>query len=67
MSIRVLLDGEFPAGFKRLQSSVLDILNKIRDINPNIVFEFEDPTVGSVKELEQKKNFFRKIISFPFL
>ncbi|MBP6236082.1 MAG: gliding motility-associated ABC transporter substrate-binding protein GldG [Saprospiraceae bacterium] len=55
MSIRVLLDGEFPAGFKRLQSSVLDILNKIRDINPNIVFEFEDPTVGSVKELEQKK------------
>jgi len=55
MSIRVLLDGEFPAGFKRLQSSVLDILNKFRDINPNIVFEFEDPTVGSVKELEQKK------------
>jgi len=55
MSIRVLLDGEFPAGFKRLHSSVLDILNKFRDINPNIVFEFEDPTVGSVKELEQKK------------
>lgn len=55
MSIRVLLDGEFPAGFKRLQFSVLDILNKFRDINPNIVFEFEDPTVGSVKELEQKK------------
>lgn len=55
MSIRVLLDGEFPAGFKRLQSSVLDILNKFRDINSNIVFEFEDPTVGSVKELEQRK------------
>jgi ABC-2 type transport system permease protein len=55
MSIRVLLDGEFPAGFKRLQSSVLDILTEFRDINSNIVFEFEDPTVGSVKELEQRK------------
>lgn len=55
VSIRVLLDGEFPAGFIRLQTSVRDLLNKFRDINPNIVFEFEDPSSGSFSEIEQKR------------
>jgi gliding-associated putative ABC transporter substrate-binding component GldG len=55
ITIKVLLDGEFPAGFKRLQSSTRDILDKMRDINPNIVFEFEDPTEGSNLEIERKR------------
>ena len=55
LSIRVLLDGEFPAGFKRLQTSVKDILDKFRDINSNIVFEFEDPSEGSLKEIELRR------------
>ena len=55
VTIRVLLDGEFPAGFKRLQSSVADILIKFRNINHNIVFEFEDPSDGTLQEKEQKR------------
>ena len=55
VTVKVLLDGEFPAGFKRLQSSVRDILSKLRDVNPNIVYEFEDPSEGSTSEMEQKR------------
>ncbi|MBK8626564.1 MAG: gliding motility-associated ABC transporter substrate-binding protein GldG [Saprospiraceae bacterium] len=55
ITIRVLLDGEFPAGFKRLQSSTRDILAKLRDINPKIVYEFDDPTAGSALEIDRKR------------
>lgn len=55
ITIRVLLDGEFPAGFKRLQSSTRDLLGKLRDINPKIVYEFEDPTSGSTIEIDRKR------------
>ena len=54
VTVRVLLDGEFPAGFVRLQSAVRDMLGKIRDINPNVSFEFEDPASGTVREREQR-------------
>ncbi|MFZ1748791.1 MAG: Gldg family protein, partial [Saprospiraceae bacterium] len=55
VTVRVLLEGKFPAGFKRLQSSVRDMLDKLRDVNPNIVYQFEDPTSGTQSEIEQKR------------
>lgn len=55
ITIKVLLDGEFPAGFKRLQSSVKDILDNLRDVNPKIVYEFEDPNEGSSQVVERKR------------
>lgn len=55
ITIKVLLDGEFPSGFKRLQSSVKDLMDKLRDINPNIVYEFEDPSEGSPRVVEQRQ------------
>jgi len=55
ITVRILLEGEFPAGFKRLQSSVRDLMDKLRDINPKIVFEFEDPTEGSTSVVERKR------------
>jgi len=55
ITIRVLLDGEFPAGFKRLQASTKDLLDKFRDINPRIVYEFEDPTEGPARMMEQRR------------
>lgn len=55
ITIKILLDGEFPAGFKRLQSSVKDLMDKLRDINPNIIYEFEDPTEGSPRVVEQRQ------------
>jgi ABC-2 type transport system permease protein len=53
--VRVLLDGEFPAGFKRLQKSTKDLLRNFHELNPNIDFEFSDPNVGSVEEINNKR------------
>lgn len=50
---KVYLDGEFPAGFKRLQNETREMLNQFRAYSDNIQFEFIDPTTGkSKKELE---------------
>ena len=42
--IRILLDGEFPAGFKRLRQSTKDILDQYRSIAPKIIYEFQNPS-----------------------
>lgn len=55
ITVTVLLEGKFPAGFRRLRSSVQDMLIKLREANSNITFEFEDPTSGSPKEQEQRR------------
>lgn len=49
--IKVLLDGDFPAGFKRLQSSTKEILDQLKSINPKIQFEFENPVDGTNDEI----------------
>jgi gliding-associated putative ABC transporter substrate-binding component GldG len=53
--IRVLLDGDLPAGFKRLQASTEDLLAELREINPNLVFEFEDPADGTAEEVKKRQ------------
>ncbi len=53
--VRVLLDGEFPAGFKRLQNSTREMLAKFRSENRNIEFEFEDPSKGSVEAVNNRR------------
>lgn len=55
VTIRVLLDGKFPSGFKRLQTSTNDILSKFRSINGKIVYEFEDPNEGPASVVERKR------------
>lgn len=41
--VRVLLEGEFPAGFKRLQKATRDMLDDFRNISGFIEYEFENP------------------------
>ncbi len=41
--IEVYLAGEFPAGFKRLQSAIEETLDEFRIYNDNIQYEFIDP------------------------
>lgn len=53
--VKVMLGDELPAGFKRLKRSVFDILNQFKSINSNIKFIFQDPTVGTVKEVNKTK------------
>lgn len=53
--IRVLLDGDFPAGFKRLQQATEELLEDLNDINPNIQYIFEDPSEGTVDDIKSRR------------
>ncbi len=46
---KVYLEGEFPAGFKRLRNETREMLNQFRAYSKNIEFEFIDPTSGKDK------------------
>lgn len=50
---RVFLDGEFPAGFKRLRRETKELLNEFRAYNKNIEYEFINP---SASENMQERN-----------
>lgn len=54
--VRVLLEGKFPASFKRLQTATKEMLDDFHNINPYIEYKFEDPSVGGTPE-ERKKRF----------
>ncbi len=53
--IRVLLEGEFPAGFKRLQAATRDVLDDFRSASGYIEYEFEDPNTGTKEEINQRR------------
>jgi ABC-2 type transport system permease protein len=55
MYVKVLLEGEFPAGFKRLQSNVKKTLDDLRAQNGNIEYSFEDPNQGTVEEINKRR------------
>lgn len=56
MYVNVLLDGEFPSGFKRLQQATRDLLEDLSDINNNIQYSFEDPSDGTVDEIKKRRD-----------
>ena len=79
--VRVLLEGEFPAGFKRLQRSTREMLDDFRgEAKPRrdstegalkylartfssesfIQYEFSDPNEGTIEEINQRREEFRK-------
>ena len=43
---RVFLDGEFPAGFKRLKKETKELLDEFRAYNKNIEYEFINPSIS---------------------
>ncbi len=53
--IRVLLEGEFPAGFRRLQSATRDVLDDFRSVSGYIEYEFDDPGAGTTEEVNQRR------------
>ncbi len=50
---RVYLEGEFPAGFKRLRNATKEMLDEFRAYNKNIQYEFVNP---SESENEKERN-----------
>ena len=53
--IEVLLEGEFPAGFKRLQRSVKEMLDDFRSESGYIEYTFTDPNRGTVKDINLRR------------
>lgn len=53
--IQVLLEGEFPAGFKRLQTATREMLDDFRAESGYIDYQFDDPGQGSVEELNERR------------
>jgi ABC-2 type transport system permease protein len=55
--VNVLLEGEFPAGFKRLRNATEDLLKELKSLNSNIEYNFEDPSLGPIETInERRKN-----------
>ena len=55
VDVRVLLEGDFPSGFKRLQSAVRDMLDDFRSQSKYIEYTFEDPSIGDTEEVNERR------------
>jgi len=58
---KVYLDGEFPAGFKRLQQETKEMLNQFRAYSNNIEYEFINPMATS--DNKQKRAIYNQLIN----
>lgn len=53
--IKVLLDGRFPAGFKRLQESTEDMLHRFAQVSDQIEYNFENPNEGTIEQVNERR------------
>ena len=53
--VEVLLDGEFPAGFKRLQTATREMLEDMRSQNGLVEYNFDDPLRGSREDVQGRQ------------
>lgn len=59
--VKVYLEGEFPAGFKRLRNGAKEMLDEFRNIaGDNIQYEFIDP--NAIEDKEQKNDLFKQLV-----
>ncbi|MEK7253346.1 MAG: gliding motility-associated ABC transporter substrate-binding protein GldG [Bacteroidota bacterium] len=53
--IEVMLEGEFPAGFKRLQRSVKELLDEFRSLSGYVEYDFRDPNEGTAEQVAARR------------
>jgi len=58
--VKIYLQGDLPAEFKRLQSETRDLLEEFKAYNTNIVFEFVDPLENEEESMDNIKNLYLK-------
>ncbi len=51
----IFLEGEFPAGFTRLQNSTIDLLERYQSYAPQIIYEFVNPSEGSLEDINARR------------
>lgn len=57
---KVYLDGDFPAGFKRLRNETKEMLNEFRAYSPYIEFEFVNPSESS--DEKERNNVYQLLV-----
>ena len=60
LSIKVYMQGDLPAEFKRLQQETRQLLEEFQGYNKNIVFEFVDPLENKDESMDFTKELYRK-------
>lgn len=60
LSIKIYMQGDLPAEFKRLQQETKQILEEFQAYNSNIVFEFVDPMENQEESMDLIKDLYRK-------
>ena len=58
---KVYLEGDFPAGFKRLRNETREMLNEFRAYSDNIQYEFIDPSGNPDKR--ERNNLYQQLIT----
>ena len=53
--VQVLLEGQFPAGFKRLRTATREMLDDFRSVSPYIDYQFENPIEGNTEEIKARQ------------
>ena len=60
LSVKVYMQGDLPAEFKRLQQETKQLLEEFQTYNTNIVFEFVDPLENEDASMDNIKDLYRK-------
>ncbi len=63
--IRVLLKGEFPAGFERLEEATNNLLAQFQSKNSNVEYKFENPSEGKPDEINARYQTLSEMGIFP--
>ncbi len=63
--VKVLLEGEFPAGFKRLQTATKEMLSEFNSQSSFVEYEFENPTTGTADEINGRRKELAKDGIYP--
>lgn len=60
LSIKIYMQGELPADFRRLQQETKQLLEEFQAYNSNIVFEFVNPMENEDESMEMIKSLYQK-------
>lgn len=60
LSIKIYLQGDLPAEFKRLQNETQDLLEEFQARNKNIIFDFVDPLANEEESMDNIKELYMK-------
>lgn len=55
VDVSILLQGDFPAGFRRLQTAAVEMLEDFRSVSPYVQFHFDNPNEGSTEQINQRR------------